>query len=79
MRDLIGVRCYFVSGARYAYRGKVVSIEGSIALLSSPSQVIDLGMGKTPPKEEIELPDGWRVDLAACEAFGPEPLSWTQR
>ncbi len=78
MKDLVNVRCWFVM-PRYTYRGLVIRVEGSMAVLNDPSKVVDLGMGKTPPKEEIDLPDGWRVDLAACEAFGPEPKSWTKR
>ena len=64
---------------RYTYRGKVREVEGSLALLDGVSKVVDLGQGSTPPKEEISLPDGWRIDLAACEAFGPEPASWTRK
>lgn len=78
MEDLIGKRVYFVSRARYAYRGRVVAIDGSLARLAECSQVIDLGPGDRPPTEEIRFPDGWRVDLRECEAFGPEPQSWTK-
>ena len=76
MEDMIGKRFYFVSRGRYAYRGRVVSVDGSLALTADFAQVIDLGTGSNPPKEEIRFPDGWRVDMAECEAFGPEPASW---
>ena len=79
MQDLIGKRAYFVSRARYAYRGEVVAFEGSLALLKNNAQVIDLGDGRKAPTEEIVLPDGWRVDLRECEAFGPEPPAWGWR
>ena len=82
MRDLIGVRCYFVSRSRYAYRGRVRAIEeghrSTRAILTEITQVIDLGTGIGPPKEEIPFPDGGRIDLDECEWFGPEPASWTQ-
>lgn len=76
MRDLIGKRCYFVSRARYAYRGRVVNVDGSLVELADNAQVIDLGTGDEAPTEEIVFPDGWRVDLRECEAFGPEPAGW---
>lgn len=76
MEDMIGVRFYFVSRSRYAYRGKVVSVEGSLAKTKDFAQVVDLGDGKQAPREEIRFPDGWRIDLAECEAFGPEPAAW---
>lgn len=79
MRDLLNKRVYFVSRARYAYRGRVVSIDGSLVELADNAQVIDLGNGAQAPTEEIVFPDGWRVDLRECEAFGPEPASWGWR
>jgi hypothetical protein len=76
MEDLLNMRCWFVSRARYTYRGEVVRFEGSLAVLRNNAKVIDLGDGTQAPREEIRLPDGWRVDLRECEAFGPEPASW---
>ncbi len=76
---MIGQRRYFVSQARYAYRGLVTDVRGSIAVLKDNSQIIDLGSGVGPPTEEIQFPDGMEVDLAMCEMNVPEPTSWTRK
>lgn len=76
---MIGQRRYFVSYARYAYRGLVVDLRGCIAILKDNAQVIDLGSGKAPPREEIEFPDGMEIDLSKCEMNVPEPKSWTPK
>lgn len=75
----MGIRVWFVSRSRYTYRGRVAEIEGSLAKLTDCAKIIDLGQGVEPPREEIRLPDGWRVDMAECEAFGPEPATWGWR